>query len=102
MTNDDFATEDFDVEESNSVLDTPLKEGEPSVGVMFASERLNVRHYEGMSVQDALNQVKGKPSDDKFRILLDGKISSLDSVIELPNSEIIFVGNWTLGNQKKI
>lgn len=102
MTNDEFENEDFEVSESKSVLDNPLKEGEPSVGVILASERLDVRHYDGMTIQDALNQVKGRPADEKFRLLLDGKISSMDSVIENASSEVIFVGNWTLGSKKKI
>lgn len=101
MTNDDFKTEDFEVTKSNSVLDRPLEEGETGLGVILASERLEVRHYEGMTIQDALAQINGRPEGDKFRVLLDGKISSLESIIENSSQEVIFVGNWTLGNEKK-
>jgi len=102
MTNDEFEQEDFEVQESKSVLDNPLKEGEPSVGVILASERLDVRYYENMTISDALKQVKGNPEGEKFRLLLDGKISSMDTIIPKATSEVIFVGNWVLGNQKKI
>ena len=102
MTNEEFEQEDFEVKESNSVLDNPLKEGEASIGVILASERINVRHYKDMTVKDALAQVKGSPADEKFRLLLDGKISSMDTIIPNAESEVIFVGNWTLGNKKKL
>lgn len=102
MTNEEFDQEDFEDEENKSVLDNPLKEGEPSVGVILASERLNVRYYKDMTISDALNQVKGHPENEKFRLLLDGKLSSMDTIIPSETSEIIFVGNWVLGNQKKI
>jgi len=101
MTNDEFEPEDFEVSESKNVLDNPLKEGEPSVGVILASDRLDVRYYEGMNIKDALNQVKGDPAGDKFRLLLDGKISSMDTVIPHKDAEVIFVGEWTLGGKKK-
>ncbi len=102
MTNDEFNQEDFEASENQSVLNKPLEEGEPSVGVILASERLDVRHYKDMTINDALSQVKGRPADEKFRVLLDGKISSLDTIIANANSEVIFVGNWTLGNKKKV
>ncbi len=101
MTNEEFPTEDFEAVESQSVLDKPLEEGEPSVGVILASERLDVRYYEGMTIQDALNQVRGSPENEKFRLLLDGKISTLDTIVPNSSAEIIFVGGWILGNQKK-
>jgi len=100
MSNDEFENEDFT--ETKKVEDHPLTEEEPRVGVILASERIDVRHYPNMTIQDALNQVKGSPEGDKFRLLLDGAISSLDTVIPNANSEVIFVGNWVLGNQKKI
>lgn len=97
---DEFDQEDF--EETKKVEDHPLEEDEPRLGVVLASERIDVRHYPDMTIQDALNQVKGSPEDDKFRLLLDGALSSLDTIIPNANCEIIFVGNWVLGNQKKI
>lgn len=96
---DEFDNEDF--EETKNVDDNPLQEGEERVGVLLASERIDVRYYENMTVQDALNQVKGRPEGEKFRLLLDGKVSSLDTIVPNANAEIIFVGNWVLGGKKK-
>lgn len=101
---EEFENEDFEVEEKASQieLNEPMKEDEESVGVILASERLNVRYYENMTIADALNQVKGKPEDDKFRVLLNGSVASMDTIIPDNKTEVIFVGNWILGNQKKI
>ena len=97
---EDFKSEEF--ENVQSVDDSPLKEGEPSVGVILASNKIDVRYYKGMTVQDALNQCRGSPEGSKFRLLLDGSVASLDTVIPNADAEVIFVGNWTLGNKKKI
>jgi len=101
---EEFENEEFEAEESVSTheLNEPIKEGEEKVGVILASERLDVRYYENMTIADALNQVKGKPESDKFRVLLNGSVASLDTIIPDNKTEVIFVGNWILGNQKKI
>jgi len=97
---EDFKTEEF--ENVQSVKDKPLEEGEPSVGVILASNRIPVRYYENMTIQMALDQCHGSPEGEKFRLLLDGSVASLDTVIPNSDAEVIFVGNWTLGNKKKI
>ncbi len=104
MTGDDFTNEEFEPKPNDGfVSDNPIKEGEQTIGVILASERLDVRYYPKMNVQDGLNQIRGKiDSTQKFRLLLDGKVASLDSVIPNENAEIIFVGNWVLGDKKKV
>ncbi len=103
MTGDNFEEENFEEQKTDLVEDNPVKEGEAQVGVILASKSISVRHYKGMTIDGALKQIKGSPdSKTKFRVLLNGDVSSLDTVIPEANMEIIFVGEWVLGNQKKI
>lgn len=96
---DEFQDEEF--QDTGNVDDNPLKEGEPTVQIHLASKAIDVRYYENMTIQSALNQVRGKPKGDKFRLLLDGAVASLDTVVPSANTEIIFVGEWDLGKNKK-
>jgi sulfur carrier protein ThiS len=61
----------------------------------------NVPFKEGMTVQDALDSVQGNPSGE-FRIILNGAIVSVDTVIPKETTELVFVGSWQNGIKKKV
>lgn len=97
---EEFDNEDFTVEEEKS--GTPA-EGEPAVTVVLASKPISVRYYPNMTIRKALDQVKGKADESaKFRLLLDGDLSSMDTIVPNENAEIIFVGQWINGHKKKV
>lgn len=102
MTDDEgFVPETFDQEESQALDNVEDNEAEKTISIIVASQQVNVRYYENITVKDALKQIDGSPADDKFRILLNGKLATLDTVITDPNTELIFVGEWVLGGKKK-
>ncbi len=99
---DDFKDEDFTEIPRKLVADNPLGEDEKRINLILASKPIDVRYYPEMTIQDALHQIKGNPQEGaKMRLLLDGQVSTLDTVIPNEGAEVIFVGEWVLGNQKK-